>query len=153
MPKTAQGCAICTFTLTTGRRCAAIALRGHAFCYHHDRSPRRIAQDTLDVKLARYRRELQSTDLPRLLEALLEKLDLLPAVLPGYPEARLILGVASCRLAVLLSNYFAEAPAPSSESDPYRILTQEELEAFADSLIRAQRQNGSAKHSEINRIH
>jgi hypothetical protein len=153
MPKTAQGCAICTFTLPTGRRCGAIALRGRAFCYHHDRSPRRIAQDTLDIKLARYRRELESMDLPRLLEALLEKLDLLQAILPGYPEARLILGVASCRLAVLLSNYFSDAPAPPPESDPYRILTQEELEAFADSLIRAQTQHASAKHSGINKIH
>jgi hypothetical protein len=85
MPKTAQGCAICTFTLPAGRRCGAVALRGRAFCYHHDRSPRRIAQDTLDIKLARYRRELESMDLPRLLEALLEKLDLSR---PSFPATR-----------------------------------------------------------------
>ena len=54
-------------------------------------------------------------DMPRLLEALLEKLDLLQSVITGYPEARLILGVASCRLAVLLSNYFADALAPPPE--------------------------------------
>jgi len=142
------GCAICTFTLPSGRRCGAVALRGRAFCYHHDRSPRRIAQDTLDVKLARYRRELEGMDLPRLLEALLEKLDLIQAILPGYPEARLILGVASCRLAVLMSNYFEGPQAPPAESDPYRILTQEELETFADSLIRSQTESSRGNNLE-----
>src|SRR5271156_4192199 len=142
------GCAICTFTLPTGRRCAAIALRGRAFCYHHDRSPRRIAQDTLNVKLARYRRELGGMDLPRLLEALLEKLDLLHAVIPGYPEARLILGVASCRPAVLMSNYFEGAQAPPAEPDPSRLLTYEELELFADTLIQSQTESSRGNNLE-----
>ena len=82
-------------TLPAGRRCGAVALCGRAFCYHHDRSPRRIAQDTLNVKLARYRRELESMDLPRLLEALLEKLDLISTIIPGYPEATLIMGLTA----------------------------------------------------------
>jgi hypothetical protein len=98
------GCAICTFTLPSGRRCNAIALRGRAFCHHHDRSPRRIAQDALDAKLARYRRELDAMDLPRLLDTLLDKLDLISAILPAYPEARLLVGLASCRLATLRSS-------------------------------------------------
>ena len=102
------GCAICTFTMPSGRRCGAVALRGRAFCYHHDRSPRRIAQDTLSVKLARYRRELDAMDLPRLLEALLEKLDLLRAAIASYPEAQLVVAVASHRLAIVLSNYFED---------------------------------------------
>lgn len=131
------GCAICTYTLPAGRRCGAVALRGRAFCYHHDRSPRRILQDTLDVKLTRYRRELDTMDLPRLLEALLEKLDLISTIIPGYPEARLILGLASCRLAGILSNYIEDTPAPSAEPDPRRIFTADELDLFAETLIRA----------------
>jgi hypothetical protein len=132
MPKT-QGCAICTFTLPSGRRCGAIALRGRAFCHHHDRSPRRIAQDTLNVKLSRYRRELDAMDLPRLLNALLEKLDLIRAIIPAYPEARLVLAVVSNRLAVVLSNYFENDPADSADADPLAALGLEELEKFADS--------------------
>jgi len=136
MPKTTPGCAICTFILPARRRCGVPALRGRAFCRHHERSPRRIVQDNLEAKMARYRRELESMDLPRLLDALLEKLDLLRAIIPGYPETRLVLGVASCRLAVLMSNYFEDAPAPSVEPDPTGILSYEELEKFAASLIR-----------------
>lgn len=136
MPDTAQGCAICTFTLPTGRRCASIALRGRSFCRHHVASRPRIAQDSLEAKMARYRRELDSMDMPRLLEALLEKLDLLRAIVPGYAETRLILGVASCRLAALMSNYFESAPAASVESDPSAILTYEELERFTDNRVR-----------------
>jgi len=127
------GCAICTFTMPSGRRCGAVALRGRAFCYHHDRSPRRIAQDTLSVKLARYRRELDAMDLPRLLEALLEKLDLLRAAIASYPEAQLIVAVASHRLAVLLSNYFEDPSAQSPDHDPVTMLTDTELERFADN--------------------
>ena len=128
-----QGCAICTFTLPSGRRCGAIALRGRAFCHHHDRSPRRIAQDTLNVRLSRYRRELDTMDLPRLLNALLEKLDLIRAIIPAYPEAQLILAVASNRLAVVLSNYFEDDLADSADIDPLALLGQKELERFADS--------------------
>ena len=135
MSKSTQGCAICTFTMPTGRRCGAVALRGRAFCHHHDRSRRRIAQDALDVKLARYRRELDAMDLPRLLNALLEKLDLIHAIIPAYPEAQLILGLASCRLAELMSRYFDDGPAPSADPDPSAIL--EELEKFADSQARS----------------
>ena len=135
MPKT-QGCAICTFTLPSGRRCGAVALRGRAFCYHHDRSPRRIAQDTLEVKLARYRRELDAMDLPRLLNTLLEKLDLIRAIIPAFPEAQLILAVASHRLAVILSNYLEDDLANSPEFDPLAILGQDELVKFADSQAR-----------------
>ena len=137
MPRTAQGCAICTFTLPAGRRCGVPALRGRAFCRHHERSPRRIVQDNLEAKMARYRRELEAMDLPRLLDALLEKLDLIQAIIPAYAETRLVLGVASCRLAVLMSNYFEDAPAPSAEPDPTGIMSYEELEKFAASLIRA----------------
>ena len=137
MRKSTQGCAICTFTMPSGRRCAAVALRGRAFCHHHDRSPRRIAQDTLDAKLARYRHELDAMDLPRLLNALLDKLDLIRAVVPAYPEAQTILAVASNRLAGLMSNYFDGAPAGSPEPDPSGILTYEELEKFANAQARA----------------
>ena len=133
MPTTTQGCAICTFTLSSGRRCGAVALRGRSFCYHHDRSRRRIAQDGLNVKLARYRRELDSMDLPRLLHALLEKLDLIRAVISSYPEAQLILAVASLRLALLLNNYSGNEAAHSPEADPYALLAPEELEKFANS--------------------
>ena len=125
------GCAICTFTLPSGRRCNAIALRGRAFCYHHDRSPRRIAQDTANAKLARYRRELDAMDLPRLLNALLEKLDLIRAVIPTFPETQLILLVASSRLTDLLNRYFDGSPTPSADPDPSAIL--DELEKFADT--------------------
>jgi hypothetical protein len=135
MPKT-QGCAICAFTLPSGHRCGAVALRGRAFCYHHDRSPRRIAQDTLDVKLARYRRELDTMDLPRLLNALLEKLDRIHAIVPAYPEVQLIVTVASSRLAALLSDHFEDAPAASPKADPPAILGHEELERFANSQAR-----------------
>jgi hypothetical protein len=127
------GCAICTFTLSTGRRCGVPALRGRAFCRHHYRSPRRIAEDNLKVKLTRYRRELEAMDLPRLLQALLEKLDLIHAIIPAYPEAQLILAVASYRLAELLSNYFEQAPHSSTDADPLAILSGEELERFADN--------------------
>ncbi len=125
------GCAICTFTMPSGRRCGAVALRGRAFCYHHDRSPRRIAQDTLSVKLARYRRELDAMDLPRLLEALLEKLDLLRAAIASYPEAQLVVAVASHRLAIVLSNYFEDEPlsaqsAPRSRSSRHTHATLDE---------------------------
>ncbi len=129
----AQGCAICTFTLPSGRRCNAVSLRGRSFCRHHERSPRRIAQDTLNVRLARYRRELDTMDLPRLLNALLEKLDLIRAIIPAYPEAQLILAVASNRLAVVLSNYFEDDLADSADIDPLTLLGQKELERFADS--------------------
>ena len=125
------GCAICTFTMPNGRRCGAVALRGRAFCHHHDRSPRRIAQDTLNVRLARYRRELDAMDLPRLLNALLEKLDLIHAIIPAYPEAQLILGLASCRLAELLSGYIDDGSAIPANPAPSDLL--EELEKFADS--------------------
>lgn len=128
MPKTSQGCAICSFTLPAGRRCGAVALRGHALCRHHF-NRRRLLQDHLDVKLARYRRELDAMDLPRLLNALLDKLDLIRAVISSYPEAQLILALASNRLAVLLSNYFDDA---SPETDPFAMFSQEELEKFAD---------------------
>jgi hypothetical protein len=131
------GCAICTFTLPSGRRCNAIALRGRAFCHHHDRSKRRIAQDALDVRLARYRRELDVMDLPRLLNALLEKLDLIRAVIPSYPEVQLILNVASLRLAVILDNYFDNPAANSSDIDELALLGPEELERFADSQAQA----------------
>jgi hypothetical protein len=141
MPRTAQGCAICNFTLPSGRRCASIALRGRAACRHHERSPRRIVQDSLEAKMARYRRELDSMDMPRLLEALLEKLDLICAIIPPYPEARLILGVASCRLAALMSNYFDNAPdaahAAQFQSDPSAILTYDELEKFVSNRLQA----------------
>ena len=131
------GCAICTFTMPSGRRCGVPALRGHAFCYHHDRSRRRIAQDTLSVKLARYRRELDAMDLPRLLNTLLEKLDLLRAVIASYPEAQLIVAVASLRLSLLLSNYLDDAAAQSPSHDPVTILTDAELERFADNQAQA----------------
>ena len=130
MSKSTQGCAICTFTMPTGRRCGAVALRGRAFCHHHDRSRRRIAQDALDVKLARYRRELDAMDLPRLLNTLLQKLDLIHAIIPAYPEAQLILGLASCRLAEFLSGYIDDGSAVPADPDPADIL--EELEKFAD---------------------
>ena len=131
------GCAICTFTMPSGRRCNGIALRGRNFCYHHDRSRRRIAQDTLSVKLARYRRELDAMDLPRLLNTLLEKLDLLRAVIASYPEAQLIVAVASLRLSLLLSNYLDDAAAQSPSHDPVTILTDAELERFADNQAQA----------------
>jgi hypothetical protein len=131
------GCAICTFTLPNERRCNAIALRGHSLCRHHINSRRRIRQDNLEVKLARYRRELDAMDLPRLLNALLEKLDLIRAVIPAYPEAQLILAVASLRLAVMLNNYFDDAAASSLNPDPSAILSPEELEKFADSQAQA----------------
>lgn len=136
------GCAICTYTLPTGHRCAAVALRGRAFCRHHVASRRRILQDTVEVKLARYRRELDAMDLPRLLEAVLEKLDLISTIIPGYPEATLIVGLATQRLATLLSNYFAEEPSPEAPGhDPAILLTDEELEKFADN--RAQEVNAA----------
>ncbi|MBV8631709.1 MAG: hypothetical protein JOZ83_12335 [Silvibacterium sp.] len=131
------GCAICTFTLPDGNRCNAIALRGHAFCRHHNRSPRRIAQDALDVRLARYRRELDAMDLPRFLNALIEKLDLISAVIPAYPEAQLILAMAAHRFALILSNYFDHASESGSEPDLLAILGHEELEKFADSQAQA----------------
>ena len=124
------GCAICTFTLPSGRRCGVPALRGRAFCRHHDRSPRRIVQDNLAAKMARYRRELEAMDLPRLFDALLEKLDLIQAIIPAYPEAQLILLVAtsaspcSCRTTLRMSRPIARAPIR-------RILSHEELEKFA----------------------
>jgi len=133
MPNAAQGCALCTFTLPLGRSCAAVALRGCAFCRHHVAGPRRILQDAVEAKLARYRRELDAMDLPRLLEALLEKLDLVRAAVASYPEAQLIVAVASHRLAVLLSNYFDDASAHSPDHDPVTILTDTELERFADN--------------------
>jgi hypothetical protein len=113
------------------------ALRGRAFCRHHVASRARIIQDTLEVKLTRYRRELDSMDLPRLLNALLDKLDLLRAIIPAYPEAQLILAVASNRLAIVLSNYFQDDPADSPDADPLAILGREELERFADSQSQA----------------
>ena len=131
------GCALCTFTLPNGKRCKAIALRGRAYCYHHDRSPRRIAQDTLQVKLSRYRRELDAMDLPRLLMALLEKLELIHAIIPGYPEAQLILAVVSNRLAFLLTNYFDPPQEGPARSNPLAIIRPEELEKFADSQAQA----------------
>ena len=124
------GCAICTFTLPNGSRCAAVALRGHSLCRHHF-NRRRPLQDQVEVKLARYRRELDAMDLPRLLNALLEKLDLIRAIIPAFPEAQLILGVASMRLADFLSNYFDGNPASSGDPDPSAIL--DELEKFADN--------------------
>lgn len=131
MPKTSQGCAICTFTFPTGRRCGAVALRGHGLCRHH--FSRRLLQDHMDVKLARYRRELDAMDMPRLLNALLEKLDLIRALIPAYPEAQLILAVTSNRLAVLVSNYFDDASANSPDADPLAMFSQDEIEKFADS--------------------
>ena len=129
------GCAICTFTLPNTRRCNAIALRGHSLCRHHFN--RRPQQDQLEVRLARYRREIDSMDLPRLLNALLDKLDLIRAVIPAYPEAQLILAVATNRLAVILSNYFDEPAEGSPDSDPLAVLGHEELEKFADAQARA----------------
>jgi len=132
MPGTTAGCAICTFTFPAGRRCGAVALRGHALCRHHF-NRRRLLQDHLDVKLARYRRELDAMDLPRLLNALLDKLDLIRAVISSYPEAQLILALTSNRLAVLLDNYSDGASANSPEADPLAMFSQEEIEKFADS--------------------
>ena len=137
MPKTAQGCAICTFTMPSGRRCGSVALRGHALCRHHF-NRRRLLQDHVDVKLSRYRRELDAMDLPRLLNALLDKLDLIRAVIPSYPEAQLVLAVASNRLAVLLNSYFEDVPANSPSADPLALLGHEELEKFADSQAQAE---------------
>lgn len=128
------GCAICTFTLPNGRRCNAIALRGHSLCRHHF-SRRRPLQDHIEAKLARYRRELDAMDLPRLVNALLDKLDLIRAIIPAYPEAQLILGVASMRLADFLSNYIGDGASPSADPDPSAIL--DELEKFADNQARS----------------
>jgi hypothetical protein len=150
MPKAAQGCAICTFTLPSGRRCGAIALRGRAFCYHHDRSRRRIAQGALDVKLARYRRELDAMDLPRLLNALLEKLDRIHAIVPAYPEVQLILAVATSRLAILLSNYFDDAAAASPEGIPS---PHSAMRSWSDLPIpRRGTQPGSNPEGELNHL-
>ena len=76
-------------------------------------------------------------DLPRLLNALLEKLDLIRAVIPSYPEAQLVLAVASNRLAVLLNSYFEDVPVNSPSADPLALLGHEELEKFADSQAQA----------------
>jgi hypothetical protein len=134
MPNAAQGCATCTFTLPSGRRCAAVALHGRAFCRHHVAGRRRILQDAVETRLARYRRELDAMDLPRLLEALLEKLGLISAIIPGYPEATLIVGHTAQRLATLLSNCFEEESSPVAlERDLAAILNYEELEKFADN--------------------
>ena len=130
MPET-RGCAICTFTFATGRRCKAVALRGHSVCRHHFK--RRPLQDRIDTRLSRYRRELDSMDLPRLLNALLDKLDLIHAIIPAYPEAQLALAVASNRLAVVLSNYFDDPAGNSADADPLSMLDDDELEKFADS--------------------
>ena len=129
------GCAIYTFTLPNGHRCNAIALRGHSLCRHHFN--RRPLQDHMEIKLARYRRELDAMDLPRLLNALLDKLDLIRAVIPAYPEAQLVLAVATNRLAIILSNYFDQPAEGSTDSDPLAVLGHEELEKFADAQAQA----------------
>ncbi|MBV8674128.1 MAG: hypothetical protein JOZ33_11885, partial [Acidobacteriaceae bacterium] len=117
------------------RRCNAIALRGHSLCRHHFN--RRPQQDQLEVRLARYRRELDAMDLPRLLNALLDKLDLIRAVIPAYPEAQLILAVAANRLGIIMNNHFDDAPETSCHPDPLSLLSPDELEKFADSQAQA----------------
>jgi hypothetical protein len=151
------GCAICTFTLPNGRLCNAVALRGHALCRHHSNArrprPRRLWEDQLQNRLSRYRCELDAMDLPRLLDALVDKLDLIRTAIPAYPEAQLILTVANNRLLALLDSCFAEEAAGSP--DPLSIFSREELERYADRQaasavpVLAQRQANPPESSHI----
>ena len=135
MPATRQGCVICTFTLPSGRRCSGPALRGHSFCRHHVSCRRRILQDNIDVRLARYRRELDAMDLPRLFHALLEKLDRISAIIPAYPEAWLIVALASDRVGRMLSQVFDGSLSPHSATPDLALLTEEEMDKYVSNRL------------------
>ena len=93
---------LCTELLPTGKLCRGVALRDQRHCRAHIQNHRLLERERQhDQAMLRLRADLDSMDLPELLQTLETRLHRITSIVRTYPEARQTLASTIDRLAEL----------------------------------------------------